>query len=191
MLSFLRAWAADPGLVGAIAPSGEALADVITQHVSGASAPVIELGPGTGAFTRALLRRGVAEHDLTLIEYGSEFAALLRLRFPQARVLWMDAARLGDFDLFQGAPVGAVVSGLPMLNMSTRKIMAILASAFGVMRPNGAFYQFTYGPRCPVPRPLLDRLGLKATLTGRALLNVPPASVYRIGRRPPSRLAVV
>jgi phospholipid N-methyltransferase len=56
------------------------------------------------------------------------------------------------------------------------------------MRPGGAFYQFTYGMNCPVPRPLLDRLGLKAKLMDRAILNMPPAAVYRLTRRPQSKL---
>jgi phosphatidylethanolamine/phosphatidyl-N-methylethanolamine N-methyltransferase len=64
-------------------------------------------------------------------------------------------------------------------------VIAILEASFGHLRPEGAFYQFTYGPRCPVSRALLDRLGLKATRIGWAFANVPPAAVYRIRRRPP------
>lgn len=96
----------------------------------------------------------------------------------------MDAARLARANLFDGAPVGAVVSGLPLLSMKPRKVVGILAGAFGCVQPGGAFYQFTYGPTCPVPRRVLDRLGLKAVRIGRALANVPPAAVYRISRRP-------
>ncbi len=190
MLSFLRALTANPRAVGAIAPSGTALAQAMTSEITAASGPIIELGAGTGVFTQALLERGIDEHDLTLVEYGSEFVPLLQLRFPHARVLWMDAARLGQGDLFEPATVGAVVSGLPLLNLSPRKVIAILAGAFGYLRAGGAFYQFTYGPRCPVPRPVLDRLGLKATRIGGALINLPPASVYRITRRRPPRLAL-
>lgn len=73
--------------------------------------------------------------------------------------------------------------------MSTRKIVSIVGGAFSYIRPGGAFYQFTYGMTCPVPRPILDRLGLKATLLDRAMLNVPPAAVYRLTRRPQCRLA--
>ncbi|MBR0710294.1 SAM-dependent methyltransferase, partial [Bradyrhizobium liaoningense] len=73
---------------------------------------------------------------------------------------------------------------LPLLSMSPRKVIAILTGAFRHMQEGGTLYQFTYGPRCPVPRPILDRLGLKASLVGRTALNIPPASVYRIRRRP-------
>ncbi|TIT80529.1 MAG: phospholipid methyltransferase, partial [Mesorhizobium sp.] len=52
------------------------------------------------------------------------------------------------------------------------------------LKPGGAFYQFTYGPRCPVARPILEGLGLSATHIGRTMLNVPPAAVYRIVRHP-------
>jgi phosphatidylethanolamine/phosphatidyl-N-methylethanolamine N-methyltransferase len=69
--------------------------------------------------------------------------------------------------------------------MPPRKIMAILLGAFGYLRPGGSFYQFTYGPRCPVPRPILDRLGLKARRIGGTVRNLPPAAAYRITRRRP------
>ncbi len=186
-LSFFYAWLFNPHRVGAIAPSGTALADVMTREIDPTLAPIIELGPGTGVFTRALLGRGLRETDLTLVEANPEFAKMLQGRFPQARILCMDAARLGESGWFENAPVGAVVSGLPLLNMSPKTVMSIMAGAFSHLRPGGAFYQFTYGPRCPVPRPFLDRLGLKAVRVGGALLNVPPASVYRVTRRAPSK----
>jgi phosphatidylethanolamine/phosphatidyl-N-methylethanolamine N-methyltransferase len=117
---FLRSWVLEPNRVGAVSPSGEALAEMMTREITAATGPVIELGPGTGAFTQKLLKRGVRPEDLTLVEYGSEFATLLQLRFPDVRVLWMDATRLGASKLFEKASVGAVVSGLPLLTMSTR-----------------------------------------------------------------------
>lgn len=182
--SFFRAWIANPRRVSAIAPSGQTLARLITSEIKPSDGPVIELGPGTGVFTKAILQRGVAEADILLIEYGSDFMRLLQQRFPNARVLWMDAAQLAQYDRFM-APAGAVVSGLPLLSMSPRKVMAILNGAFRHMKDGGTFYQFTYGMGCPIPRPILDRLGLKASLVGRTALNVPPASVYRIRRRQP------
>jgi phosphatidylethanolamine/phosphatidyl-N-methylethanolamine N-methyltransferase len=186
---FFRSWTCDPLRVGAIAPSGPALAAAMTAEISASSAPVIELGPGTGVFTRALLARGVVETDITLIESGSDFVRLLQGRFPRARVLQMDAARLRSRAFLGKEAAGAVISGLPLLSMSSRKIMAILAGSFDCLRAGGAFYQFTYGPRCPVRRPLLDRLGLRATRVGHTLFNVPPATVYRITRRIPRKRA--
>jgi phosphatidylethanolamine/phosphatidyl-N-methylethanolamine N-methyltransferase len=186
IVSFLRAWFADPLRVAAITPSGTALANLVTREISAATGPVLELGAGTGVFTRALLARGVPEGHLTLLEYGADFAQLLSERFPHARVLSMDAARLAHAPLFEGAPVGAVISGLPLLYMSPKKVVTILKGAFGYLRRGGSFYQFTYMPRCPISYRLLKRLGLEATRIGGTLRNVPPAAVYRISRIVPS-----
>ncbi len=188
VLLFFRALACSPRSVGAIAPSGANLANLITSEINAASGPVLELGPGTGVFTEALLERGVKESDLTLIEYGSDFMRLLQARFPGARVLWMDAAWMDSYKLFE-QPLGAVVSGLPLLNFPVKKVTAILTAVFSNLRDSGAFYQFTYGMQCPVSKSLLDELGLQASCMGRVLLNVPPASVYRFARKQPAKLA--
>jgi Phospholipid N-methyltransferase len=182
-LLFFRAWLSAPLQVASVTPSGRALALLMTSEISADSGTVIELGPGTGVFTEALLNRGVCQSDLILVEYSVDVARELTMRFPAATTLRMDAAQLRKFELQTSAPIGAVVSGLPLLSMPVRKVIAILEGAFSHLRHDGAFYQFTYGPRCPIPRPLLDRLGLKATFIGRTLANVPPAAVYRISRR--------
>jgi phospholipid N-methyltransferase len=186
-LSFFRAWLSAPLRVASVTPSGRALSFLMTAEISAKTGTVIELGPGTGVFTEALLDRGVAEENLVLIEYGADFATQLSLRFPTASTIQMDAAKLRKLPLQASVPVGAVVSGLPLLSMPMRKVHAILEGAFSHLRHGGAFYQFTYGPRCPITRPLLDHLGLKATYIGCTLANIPPAAVYRISRRRPSR----
>jgi phosphatidylethanolamine/phosphatidyl-N-methylethanolamine N-methyltransferase len=183
LLLFFRALASAPRTVGAIAPSGAGLANMITREINGATGPVLELGPGTGVFTKALLARGVKERDLTLIEYGSDFMRALQFQFPNARVLWMDAAWIESRKVFEKGSFGAVVSGLPLLNMAPAKVEALLAGVFNSLRHDGAMYQFTYGVRCPVDHQRLEQLGLHASCVGRVLLNVPPASVYRITRR--------
>lgn len=177
---FFRAWLANPLRVASIVPSSPRLALAITQEISSTTGPVLELGPGTGVFTRALLARGVAEKDLVLVEKGREFLPGLSQQFPDAKLLSIDAASLR-----QVAPlkVGAVVSGLPLLSMSPRKVSAIVRGSFWQMRPGGVFYQFTYGPSCPVPGRILDMLGLEATRISTTYANLPPASVYRITRR--------
>lgn len=180
--AFLREWLSDPLRVAAIVPSGRALAEMMTRDLNSASAPVIELGPGTGAFTDALIRRGIPEDRLALIETGANFVNLLRFRLPRATVLAMDATRLRKVTLFGGEPAGAVVSGLPVLAMPPRAVMLIVHGAFVHLRRGGAMYQFTYGPVCPVKRQILDRLGLQAKRVGGAMINLPPASVYRITR---------
>lgn len=180
---FFRAWLANPLRVASIVPSSSHLALAITKEISAATGPVLELGPGTGVFTRALLARGVAETDIVLVESGAEFTVKLRQQFPKAKLLEMDAASLLSAELFEEEKAGAVVSGLPLLSMSPRKVATILRGAFHQLRRHGALYQFTYGPRCPVPRRLLDRLGLEAVRISTTFANLPPASVYRITNR--------
>jgi phosphatidylethanolamine/phosphatidyl-N-methylethanolamine N-methyltransferase len=185
VVDFFCHWARNPSGVGAVAPSGTALAKLITAEISSRTGPVIELGPGTGVFTRALLDAGIFPERLALIEYGSDFVRILQQRFPHVRVVWMDAARLGQMELFGRGEAGAVISGLPLLTMPPRKVMAILEGVFTHLRPSGAFYQFTYAPRCPIPKRILDRLDLRAVHRGTALANLPPANVYRIVRKRP------
>lgn len=187
--AFFGAWLADPWRVAAIAPSGPALARLMTREVVSGAGSILELGPGTGAFTRALLDRGVGERELTLVECDAKFARLLEAQFPAARVLHMDATQLSRQRIFPDATVAAALSGLPLLSMSPRQVIHLLAGVFRSLRPGGAFYQFTYGPRCPVPRAILNRLGLRATLVGWTARNLPPAAVYRLTRRPPPKLS--
>ena len=184
-LYFLRAWLRDPRSVGALAPSGPALARLMTAHVDHAHGPVIELGPGTGVFTRALLERGLPGHRLVLVETDAMLAATLAQRHPHARVLRMDAARLGRSPpLFGDERASAVVSGLPLRSLPADKVAAIVEGVFDrQLQPGGALYQFTYGLRCPVPRALRQRLGLHAERVGGAWLNLPPAWVWRIQRK--------
>lgn len=177
----------DPRRVSALAPSGRDLARLITSAIGPEDGPVIELGAGTGVFTRELIRNGVPLDKLALIEFGSDFARRLEWNFPEAKVLWMDATTLGSVELFGGQKAGAVVSGLPLLSMPRRKVVRILSGAFSHLREGGSFYQFTYGLSCPVPRVVLERFGLRAQFLGRAYANIPPAAVYRISRGRPSR----
>jgi len=181
----LRAWLRDPRSVGALAPSGPALARLMTAHVDHAHGPVIELGPGTGVFTRALLERGLPGHRLVLVETDAVLASTLAQRYPHARVLRMDAARLGrSSSLFGNERASAVISGLPLLSIPADKVNAIVEGVFErQLQQDGALYQFTYGLRCPVPRALRQRLGLEAERIGGAWLNLPPAWVWRIRRR--------
>jgi phosphatidylethanolamine/phosphatidyl-N-methylethanolamine N-methyltransferase len=102
----------------------------------------------------------------------------------------MDATRLKHVELFGGEGAGAIVSGIPLLLMPAKSVIALLEGAFERLRSDGAFYQFTYGRNIPIARPILDRMGLKATRIGGTLANLPPASVYRIRRRPSRVMAL-
>jgi phosphatidylethanolamine/phosphatidyl-N-methylethanolamine N-methyltransferase len=180
---FLRALLRDPTRVGAVAPSGRALANLITADLTPANLPILELGPGTGAFTQTLIARGVPEHCLALVEADVTFAENLKRRFPLAQVLAMDATNLTNLSKIFDEPAGAIISGLPLLSIPSEKVVAILQGAFQHVREGGTLYQFTYLPRCPVPPRVMSQLNLEASRMGCAWANLPPAFVFRIRRR--------
>ncbi|MBN8886894.1 MAG: phospholipid methyltransferase [Rudaea sp.] len=181
-LRFFHAWLKAPLRVASITPSGTGLSALITCEIGPATGPILELGPGTGVFTRALLARGVAERDISMIELGGEFVPLLRRRFPAARILRTDAREIGRDDLLHGTLFGAVISGLPLISMKPEAVIDIVGGSFSRLKPDGAFYQFTYGPVCPIRNSILKRLHLRAEWIGHTFRNFPPASVYRIAR---------
>ncbi|MEM7779078.1 MAG: methyltransferase domain-containing protein [Pseudomonadota bacterium] len=179
---FGREWLRSPKQVGAITPSSRRLARAITDGISGRTGPVIELGPGTGVITRALLANGVRPDDLAAIELAAAFALALRKKHPDIRVIEGDAGRLDSLSPFAPGTVGHVVCGLPLVTLPKDLAERILEGSFAVLKPQGAFRLFTYSPRCPVPQAMLERLGLKATRISRTLRNLPPASVYELRR---------
>lgn len=180
---FFTAWLGNPRSVAAIAPSSKALAQLITRDIDARTGPVLELGPGTGVFTQSLLDQGVAERDLTLVEYDDGFARLLKKRFPQANILRIDAAELADNHRSPSDLFGAAICGLGLLNMRPAKVEAILRAAFMRMHRGAPLYLFTYGRNCPVPDEVLQRLDLDAFHVATIWRNMPPASVYRIASR--------
>lgn len=185
--AFYRAWRRSPRHVGAMAPSGRALSKAITLHVAPrGGSTVLELGCGTGVFTRALLARGIPEQQLVLVEREPQFAARLREHFPRAQVFETDAAALHALPAWAtpGTRPGVVICGLPLLNMGVREQMRVMQGAFSVLAPGGALYLFTYGIRSPLRPAVLHRLGLRATKQDTVWANVPPAHVWRLSRRP-------
>lgn len=178
---FLRTWIAQPRSIGAIAPSGTALAKLITKEITANGGVVIELGPGTGAFTRHILATGLPDKHLVLVEKHAFFAQQLRAQFPHARLQESDASAMrAHCHEWCSLQAQAVVSGLPLLTMGRRAQLRILGASFEALRAGACFYQFTYHWRCPIERAVLHRLGLVAQPMGRAWANLPPASVYRI-----------
>lgn len=180
---FMKSWLKSPAVTGAILPSGTALAGAITAEISAADGQVLELGCGTGAFTRVLVQRGVNTENLTLIESNPHFASRLQANFATARVLCMDAIDLESVDLYpEERRAGAVVCGLPLLSMPRASVAATLRGAFRQLRSDGGLYLFTYGPRCPVPGRMLAACGLSAGRLCTVFANVPPANVYKLVR---------
>lgn len=180
---FFRAWLRKPLRIASVTPSSAALAALITREITASSAPVLELGPGTGVFTQALVARGVAENDITLVEREETFLGHLQQRFPQAGLLAIDVRDIGRADALRHRCFGAIVSGLPLPNLRRDDLYQLIADCFERLTQGGSFYQFTYGPKCPVPQVTLRALGLRSDKIGWTVRNFPPAAVYRISRR--------
>ncbi len=176
---FIKSWFGNPSLAGAVSPSGRFLARTMARYVDPhGTGPVVELGPGTGAITEALLQRGVAPSRLLLVEFDAAFCALLRRRFPGVRVVQGDAYHLREtLSPLLEVPASAVVSSLPLLNKPERERLALLAGAFEIMAANGCFIQFTYGLISPVPRKNA-KLAFDAEVSPPIWLNLPPARVW-------------
>ncbi len=179
---FLRSWLDRPLITGAVTPSGRALARAMAAPVDpDATGPVIELGPGTGPMTQALLKRGVAPERMILIEYSHEFADMLRQRFPGVTVLRGDAYAVANLVRERLAePASAIVSSLPLLTKPAERRAALLDECFDLAAPDAPFIQFTYGVVPPVPT---KDCGFTADGGRRVWWNLPPARVW-VYRRP-------
>jgi phosphatidylethanolamine/phosphatidyl-N-methylethanolamine N-methyltransferase len=176
-IRFFRSWIEKPLTVGAVAPSGKALARVMAGYVDpAASGPIVELGPGTGPVTEALLERGIDLAKLVLVEYDSTFCALLRKRFAGVNIVQGDAYDLRrTLGNVLREPAAAFVSGLPLFNKPLKMRLSLLDEAFKFMRPGAPFVQFTYNAISPIPR---SHGHIRAEASGRVWRNLPPARVW-------------
>ncbi len=174
---FLRSWIEKPLHMGAVMPSGRILARTMAQYVDAKSeGPVVELGPGTGAITSALIERGVDQKRLVLVEYNPGFCALLRERYPHARVVQGDAYTLKDsLRNVLSAPASAVVSGLPLVTKPMLTRLKLIREAFAALAPGAPFVQFTYSVAPPIPKSLP---GVSTEASERIWMNLPPARVW-------------
>lgn len=174
---FLKTWLESPLLTGAVMPSGKFLAKVMASHVRpNQDGQVVEIGPGTGPVTEALLERGVAQERLVLVEFNPDFVDLLKRRFPRATVVQGDAYNLADTLCGKlSGPAAAVVSSLPLLTKPPSARLALLRQAFSLMKPDAPFIQFTYAVPPPIPE---MGEGYSSAASSWILLNVPPARVW-------------
>lgn len=183
-LGFFLMWLRRPGRVGAVVPSGRALARAMAAHIDlEAPGAVVELGGGTGSITKAILRAGIPPEDLIVVEREAKLCRIIRARFPGVRVLCADARKLDGLLAEAGITrVKAVVSGLPLLSMERADCRQILRAAFSALEPDGEFLQFTYSPGSPVSHETRGLLGIVGKREEWVLSNLPPAAVWSYRR---------
>jgi len=174
---FIRSWIERPLSIGAVTPSGKILARTMARYVDpDSSGPVVELGPGTGPVTEALVAAGVSPSRLVLVEFNPSFCRILQSRYPEATLVQGDAyslRRLLETLLIQ--PAAAVVSGLPLVTKPIRERWRLIRDAFDLMVPGAPFVQFTYSVASPLPKRLG---GFTAEASERIWMNLPPARVW-------------
>ncbi len=163
-----------PMEIGAIAPSSTSVARHMTEGLEQVKGPIVEFGPGTGSFTKAILARGISPDRLTLMEMNPVFCENLRRKFPGVRVLNRPAQEISDIGLDN---IGAVVSGIPILARPQIQ-REMLGNALKVLSPDGFIVQFTYGFDTPIPRQLQADLGVSVERRATVWANLPPARVF-------------
>jgi phospholipid N-methyltransferase len=188
--TFLREFLRNPFTVAAVVPSGGSLASAITASLPRSGSPVVvELGPGTGAFTAAIQRRLAGRGRHLAIEINPTFAGPLARRFPQVAVAVADAAGLRE--LIRERDLGhadVIVSGLPWAAFTADRQDDLLGAVADVLAPDGVFATFAYTATLWAPPAVRLRHTLRArfeeVVAGRTVwANLPPALVYHC-RRP-------
>jgi len=175
---FLRQVIRNPRAMGSIVPSTRYLGQVIGRAAAASqTGPVLEIGAGTGSFTRAMVDAGIEQERLHIVEMNAGLCRHLRRQFPRANVIHADATRLCEYlppETIQRFVL--VVSGLPLVNMPRHMSQAIVSQVKACMAPDGRLLQFTYLPFSPIR---VSRHALRGQRIAWVFRNVPPASVWQ------------
>ena len=181
-LRFFKGWIDNSKAVGSVIPTSSITARRMASVANPASGlPVLELGPGTGVITKAILARGVRPKDLYSIEYSHDFVAHMRRHYPEVNVIQGDAfdldATLGDM---KDAIFDCVISAVPLLNFPVDQRIAYIDDLLNRIPRGRPIMQITYGPLSPVPTGRGDYTVKHYDFVMR---NIPPAQLW-VYRRP-------
>ncbi|MBP2548299.1 phosphatidylethanolamine/phosphatidyl-N-methylethanolamine N-methyltransferase [Neorhizobium galegae] len=180
-IRFFKGWMDGPKSVGAILPTSGVTARRMASVINPQSGlPVLELGPGTGIITKAILQKGIAPENLVSIEFSTDFYQHLTRTFPRVNFINGDAfdldRTLGDF---RNRQFDAVISAIPMLSFPMERRIALLEDLLDRMPRGRPVIQITYGPVSPiVARP--DRYQIKHY--DFVVRNIPPAQLWTYTR---------
>jgi phosphatidylethanolamine/phosphatidyl-N-methylethanolamine N-methyltransferase len=179
-IRFFKGWMKNPKNVGSIIPTSDHMARRMASVIDvGSGLPVLELGPGTGVITRAILQRGVKPDQLYSVEYSAEFAKKLRYDFNDINVVEGNAFdlenTLGDANTLT---FDCVVSALPLLSFPRALRIKLIKDLLARIPEGRPVVQFSYGPFSPVP-PIP---GVTARHLEMIFRNVPPAQIWTYRR---------
>lgn len=206
MIGFVREALRDIHHTGSVWPSSRHLAREMTRTLRSLPSPrrVLEVGPGTGPFTRMLLKELKSGDRLDLVELNptfckeleKKFVAPFRRRHPRISIeihcAPIESAPLdGEFDV--------IVCGLPFNNFPPKLVRSIFKRLMSLLRTGGELVYFEYaGVRMlkgtvasPKVRDSLRRIdavgrGLRRRHAGRRTLvlgNLPPAFSVRLQKQ--------
>lgn len=171
-------WVRHPKTVGGIAPSGKVLSARMASVIRPQSSlPVLELGPGTGVFTQAILAQGLAPEKLYAVEYSKTFTVALQRRFPDAHIFEGNAFDIKKLAKRWGIEqFDCAISGLPLLNFPLLQRARFVRDVLDLIAPGRPLIQFSYGPKPPTPA-ISRHYRIKPA--GTILRNLPPARVWK------------
>jgi phosphatidylethanolamine/phosphatidyl-N-methylethanolamine N-methyltransferase len=176
----LRFWSGlrdQPKAVGAVWPTGQIMARRMASVTDPKSSlPVLELGPGTGVITRAILGHGIKPQQLYAVEYSHAFVSELKIRFPHVHVIEGDAFNLDEtLGRASNLTFDCAISALPLLNFPTALREHFINDVLSRLSPGRPMIQFSYGPFAPVP----PKKGLwTVERYDFVLRNIPPARLW-------------
>jgi phospholipid N-methyltransferase len=205
--AFLRQFRETFETTGALAPSSRFLARAMTRPIAGRSRParILEIGPGTGAVTRRIVRLLGPDDHFELVELNSEFVKILNRRFQEESDFRAVADRTSlhqcPIQEFAAAePFDFIVSGLPLNNFPPALVEDIFGVYFRLLAPGGVLSYFEYMYVRPLRRlvskeperqrlrhldgVLLPRLGQHRIRRDWVFANLPPAWVQHLQHAP-------
>ena len=158
---FLR----NPRTVGAVSASSRAMARLMVADIpTDRPVNVVELGPGTGAFTRAIVERIAAGSRFLAVELEEEFVERLRRRMPSVEFVLASAVELERLVKKRHLePLDHIVSGLPFASLPIEDIRRILDGIEHTLRPGGTFttFQYVHGYAMPPGRFFRKEMSLR------------------------------
>jgi phospholipid N-methyltransferase len=183
---FLAAFVRRPLDTGSITPSSARLAEAMIEDMGIAEADtVVEMGPGTGVFTKVIEKHLKPEARFLTFEINPDMAAELTRRFPRVHVVNDSVENMHHHLSAAGRPeVCAAISGLPWAAFSPERQEKLLDAAVKTLRPGGRFATFAYSHAAWLPpgrrfRELLDSRFKHVETSKVVWRNAPPAFVYR------------
>lgn len=174
LLVFFREIFSNPKAMGTALPSSKKLANTLAKQIpSTATGTIVELGPGTGVVTKALLDHGIKPEKLILIEKSNAFVKHLSRRFSSITIIEGDAQQLNQL-LEPYQPIQVIISCLPLRLLPASVVKNILQAIEKTLIDKGLLIQFTYH-HGKANLPLSKHFQL--VHSERVFLNFPPARV--------------